>query len=99
MLERHQEERAFAREGIDDWARWWEGLQAIPALAELLVERERLLGYGVRAAAAATTWLRSDDDSHCPSRSFAGAALVEAGFAEVGAIWQELDDYILLAVR
>jgi hypothetical protein len=26
-------------------------------------------------------------------------ALAEAGFAEVGPIWQDLDDYILLAVR
>jgi SAM-dependent methyltransferase len=97
-LGRRQEKRAFEHHGTEDWRRWWDGLQAIPALAELLAERNRLLGDDARNAAAGP-WQRGDDESHCSTRRFAGAALLEAGFAEVGTIWQELDDYILLAVR
>lgn len=100
VLERRDEERAFQHEGIDDWARWWTGLQEIPALAELLVERERRFGAQTRAQdVARDLWDQDDEGDRCPSRRFAGAALAEAGFAEVGSIWQELDDYILLAVR
>jgi trans-aconitate methyltransferase len=96
-LEERQEQRAFEQEGIDDWARWWERLEEIPGLAELLAERKRLWGEGGPGEAVAL-WKR-EDKRHCPSRNFACAALTEAGFGEVGSLWQELDDYILLAVR
>ena len=71
--------------------------EEIPGLAELLAERKRL--WGARAPGEAVALWKRGQESHCPSRSFACAALTEAGFAEVGSLWQELDDYILLAVR
>jgi hypothetical protein len=99
VLEARREKRAFEQEGIEDWARWWARLQQIPALAELLAERNAIFGAGTRFADAKALWEREDDGDRCTSRSFAGAALTQAGFAEVGTIWQDLDDYILLAVR
>lgn len=97
-LERRQEERAFEHEGAEDWECWWTRLDQIPALADLLAERKRRFG-GARRDDSAALWGRGSGDPHCCSRSFACAALSEAGFVEVGSIWQELDDYILLAVR
>lgn len=91
-------ERAFEHEGAEDWQRWWTRLDQIPALADLLAERKRRFGGAGRDDSAAL-WGRGSADAHCSSRSFACAALSEAGFVEIGSIWQELDDYILLAVR
>ncbi|HEV7805749.1 MAG TPA: class I SAM-dependent methyltransferase [Solirubrobacteraceae bacterium] len=97
-LEARQEQRAFEHEEIENWDRWWARLAEIPALAELLAKREEVF-RGRRSEGAAALWEREDGEDRCPSRGFAGAALAQAGFAEVGAIWQDLDDYILLAVR
>lgn len=69
----------------------------IPALAELIAERRRRFASPADGShAGAALWAEKGSYS---SRSFAVAALAQAGFAEVGTIWQQLDDYIVLAVR
>ncbi len=99
-VEARDEKRAFERDGIDDWWQWWDRLSKVPALTELLAERERRFADPERVDPSAALWEGSTARTgHHPSRSFAGAALTQAGFQEVGSIWQQLDDYILLAVR
>ncbi len=99
VLEARDEQRAFERDGVEDWARWWARLAQVPELAELLVERQRRLGRAARTDGDAALWSSESGRRRCPSRGYAGAALAEAGFVEVGSLWQELDDYILLAIR
>ncbi|MBB3674970.1 class I SAM-dependent methyltransferase [Modestobacter versicolor] len=89
--ERRQASAAFERDGVPDWDTWWAEVLAVPELAEAAEERRRrTAGRGV--------------DDHEPGARLTGlrthvAALVEAGFTEVGTIWQDHDDRVLLAVR
>jgi trans-aconitate methyltransferase len=90
--ERRQAAAAFDRDGVPDWDAWWADVLAVPELAEAVAERDRRQGSG-----------RGVDD-HDPGARLTGlrthvSALVEAGFAEVGTIWQDHDDRVLLAVR
>ena len=90
--ERRQAAAAFDRDGVPDWDAWWADVLAVPELAEAVAERTRRTEAG-----------RGVDD-HDPGARLTGlrthvAALVEAGFAEVGTIWQDHDDRVLLAVR
>ena len=77
---------SFARDGVDDWQGWWSALAAEPGMSELFAERER----------------RFPDATHdetAPIFDLHIGALRDAGFREVGVIWQRLDDRVLLAVR
>lgn len=71
-----------------DWTAWWHALDREPSMRPLLAERERrLLGeHGRRTFAR-------------PSEAFHLGALADAGFREMGTIWQDLDRRLLLAVR
>jgi trans-aconitate methyltransferase len=81
-----QEEDAFMRRGVENWTEWWQALTAEPALADLLAERERRFSW--RTA-----------DAHRPLYDVHEAALHDAGFREVGVIWQQMCNRILMAIR
>jgi hypothetical protein len=97
-LEQQHRDRVHGRGGVEDWEAWWVDLEAEPALAELFAERRRRFGWrplepGTRFSA------RPSDGVTSPIIDFHEAALRNAGFREVGVIWQRLEDRILLAVR
>jgi len=73
----------------EDWSGWWQALRAEPELADLLAERDRRFA----------THTYHDSDARRPILAFHVAALRNAGFREVGTIWQRRDDRVLLAVR
>jgi trans-aconitate methyltransferase len=77
---------AFAARGIETAEQWWEAAAMEPALTPLLREREALLATKRRPASTPTF------DAHV-------AGLRDAGFREVGSIWQVLSDRVLVAVR
>jgi SAM-dependent methyltransferase len=77
---------AFAARGIETSEQWWDALALEPALALLLTERTRRFAGKQR------------QDSP-PGFDVHVAALCDAGFREVGTIWQVLSNRVLLAVR
>ena len=81
-----QRAEAFDAGGVEDWDEWWSALAEEPSAAPLLAERTR------RFAAF-------DRDTPAPIFDVHEAALRNAGFREVGVIWQRLDNRVLLAVR
>lgn len=85
-VKQHREEDAFRRRGMEDWQSWWEALERESALKELFAERAR------RFAWKEAGW-------HAPIFDVHEAALHDAGFREVGVIWQCFDNRVLLAVR
>jgi SAM-dependent methyltransferase len=85
-LDRQWSEDAFAARGIETAEQWWSAFAEEPAVADLIAARERLLATKQRPTS------RFGYDEHV-------TALREAGFAEVGTIWQALSDRVLLAVR
>lgn len=78
------QQTAFAR-GAQTWAEWWSSLTSDADLAPLAAERER----------------RFDGRVGCPPTTldFHLAALTQAGFSEIGTVWQYLDDYVVFARR
>jgi trans-aconitate methyltransferase len=81
---------AFTVAGVPDWERWWAlAGDALAAEARERQERRQCADerYGTR------------DGDRLTSLSTHVTALTEAGFREIGTIWQDLDDRILLAVR
>lgn len=72
--------------GADSWADWWAAVEQRPELAEALAERRKLWPEGTR------DWTGA-------SPEFQRAALIEAGFTEVGVIWQDLEERVLVALR
>jgi trans-aconitate methyltransferase len=85
-LEGQWSDAAFADRGIETAEQWWAALSAEPGFEPLLAERTRRFA-GKR---------RQDTP---PDFDFHVAALRDAGFREVGTIWQVLSDRVLLAVR
>lgn len=86
-VKERRREAAFKQPGVENWAEWWEALaREEPSLTALLAERERRFG-GRRHGTAA------------PGFDLHRAALLDAGFAQVDTIWQNLDNRVLLAVR
>ena len=83
-----QRVRAFVDGGQEDWDAWWSALAREPDAAPLLAERTRRFANHT-----------FHDDSESPIYDVHEAALRNAGFREVGVIWQHLDNRILLAVR
>ncbi|HEX5498525.1 MAG TPA: hypothetical protein VFX03_04825, partial [Thermomicrobiales bacterium] len=84
-----QREAAFDAGGAESWDAWWAALAAEPGAADLLAERARRFagktGHG--------------DGEPAPIFDVHAAALRNAGFREVGVVWQRLDDRVLLGVR
>ena len=83
-----QSRRAAAQAdgAAEDWERWWQAIEAEPALRELFAERER------RFARRDRKWVNASLD-------FQVGALRDAGFRETDTIWQRLDNRVLMAVR
>ena len=77
---------AFERRGLEDWDAWWKALQMEPSLKELFAERERRFSW------KATGWTAPIFDLHV-------AALRDGDFREVGVIWQNMENRVLMAVR
>jgi SAM-dependent methyltransferase len=70
----------------ETWREWWAAVERDPPLAEALAERgRRRLDHA------------ADEDA--PPYSVHRRLLTEAGFAEVGTLWQRGGDRILIAVR
>ncbi|MEO8971618.1 MAG: class I SAM-dependent methyltransferase [Ktedonobacteraceae bacterium] len=77
---------ASMQPAMEDWHTWWERLAREPGMEQLFAERER----------------RFIDRSHSGSHTLAElheAALRDAGFREVGVIWQNMDNRVVLGVR
>jgi trans-aconitate methyltransferase len=85
-LEAQWTDAAFAARGIETAEQWWDELAREPAFATVLAERTSRFAGKQRQASPPGL------DAHI-------AALRDAGFREVGTIWQVLSDRILLAVR
>ncbi|HEX5739994.1 MAG TPA: class I SAM-dependent methyltransferase [Pilimelia sp.] len=87
-LSRTVRKQRAARAGVgahEDWQSWWQAVEAAPELAGPVAERRR----------------RGYDHTEEPDLSAATHArlLRQAGFAEVGVVWQSGDDTVLVAVR
>jgi hypothetical protein len=81
-----RQEDAFTQRGVEDWTAWWHALSAEPALHDLCTERERRFAWTAQ-------------ERHVPLCDVHAAALRDAGFREVGVIWQNMDNRVLMAVR
>jgi SAM-dependent methyltransferase len=77
---------AFEHRGLEDWESWWKALQGEPSLKDLFAERDRRFSW------KASGW-------HAPIFDLHVAALRDAGFREVGVIWQNMENRVLMAVR
>ncbi|MET7459324.1 class I SAM-dependent methyltransferase [Nonomuraea sp. NPDC005501] len=78
-------ERVFAGKEPEDWRSWWDAVTADPDFAEL---------DAARTTAGAD---HHGSESHLLSQHV--TALREAGFAEVGTLWQRGNNRLLCAVR
>lgn len=87
-LNARQEADAFAHDGVEDWESWWSALAQEPSIDELLAERTRRFA-----------WSAHDIDSQAPILDVYEAAFRDAGFRQVGVIWQKLDNRVVVAVR
>jgi SAM-dependent methyltransferase len=74
------------RSGSEDWSAWWENLKREPGMEGLFAERQR----------------RYIDGAHHDSHTLLElheAALRDAGFREVGVIWQHMGNRVVMGVR
>nr|HET6904793.1 class I SAM-dependent methyltransferase [Ktedonobacteraceae bacterium] len=85
-VQEHWRVDALKRVGGEDWDEWWEAFRREPGMGAVFVERER----------------RFIDRTHHGSHTLVElheAALRDAGFREVGVIWQHMDNRVVMAVR
>ena len=71
---------------VEDWSTWWERLEHEPGMEDLFAERKR----------------RFIDGAHHGSHTLLElheAALRDAGFREVGVIWQRMGNRVVMGVR
>ncbi len=85
ILNRQQESRSFQENGVENWAQWWTAIAQESSITELVQERNHRFDQRIVAAE--------------PIYEIHQAALENAGFSEVGTIWQVRDDRIIMAVR
>ena len=71
--------------GTDNWDQWWELAEAYPPYADAAIERKK-------------RWAGKEPGPKV-TLGYHLETLRCAGFAEVGTVWQYLDDYVLCAVR
>ncbi|MCI4335693.1 MAG: class I SAM-dependent methyltransferase [Thermoplasmata archaeon] len=69
----------------EDWDTWWRRLRAEPTLAPLFALRDE-------------RFPKEHHTEHDLLEGFHETALKEAGFREVGVIWQDIDNRILLGI-
>lgn len=107
-LKRRHEHTAFKERGAEDWRQWWAALAREPGMAPLVAERQRRFARdsqrhdtpAVPAQPAADQRQESTgDDEVFPLVELHEAALRDAGFREVGLIWQRMSNGVLMAVR
>jgi SAM-dependent methyltransferase len=77
---------AFEGRGLEDWEGWWAALQQEPSLGELFAARARRFAW-------------KGSGSPAPIIDLHEAALRDGGFREVGVIWQQMGNRVLMAVR
>jgi SAM-dependent methyltransferase len=82
--DRRCQDEAFSPD-TPDWATWWTEAAQVPGLVELVPLREQ-------------RFADRPPQPHSPLELHL-AALRTAGFAEVGTVWQYLDDYVVFARR
>lgn len=70
----------------EDWQTWWNALKQEPGMELIFAERERRFTNTTHHGTDTLVELHE-------------AALRDAGFREVGVIWQQLDNRVVLAVR
>ncbi|GAA3645334.1 class I SAM-dependent methyltransferase [Nonomuraea antimicrobica] len=80
-----QAERTFGANRPEEWRAWWDAIAADPAFAEL--------------DAARTTAGADHHGSESRLLSQHAGALREAGFSEIGTLWQRGNNRLLCAVR
>lgn len=86
VLDDQWTDAAFAARSIETAEQWWDALTAEPAFLPLLTERtERFAG--------------KQRQTSPPGFDVHVASLRDAGFREVGIIWQALSSRVLMAVR
>jgi SAM-dependent methyltransferase len=85
VLEEQWTDASFAERGIETAEQWWDALALEPAFAPLLTERTQRFAGKRRQASP-------------PGFDFHMAALRDAGFREVGTIWQMLSNRVVMAV-
>jgi SAM-dependent methyltransferase len=86
-VHQRQESRRFAAGRPEDWRQWWDAIAADPALADaglLRAERSEAAGH---------------NGSESGDLSTHAAALRDAGFGEIGTLWQRGNDRLLCAIR
>ncbi len=74
------------KRNAEGWSEWWENLKREPCMDELFAERQR----------------RDIEGSHHGSHAIVElheAALRDAGFREVGVIWQHMGNRVVMGVR
>lgn len=86
VLDQQWADAAFSARGIETAEQWWDSLASEPAFASLLAERT-------------AAFARKQRQESEPGFDFHAAAMRDAGFQEVGTIWQVLSDRVILAVR
>ncbi len=86
VIQERKAKEVAASEQAENWRAWWDALAQEPGMQELFAERERRFAW------------RTYDQQE-PLLELHEAALHNAGFREVGVIWQYLDNCVLLAVR
>lgn len=86
VLDLQWSEGAFAERGIETAEQWWQSLRRERGLARLLEQQHHRFAGKQRPAST-------------PTLADHVSALRDAGFAEVGTIWQRYSDRVLLAVR
>lgn len=85
QVHRRRESAGFRGRGTEDWEEWWSRLEGERSLAPLFAERRRRFP---RAHHAEEEYLAR----------FHEACLRKAGFREVGIVWQELDNRVILGI-
>ena len=86
MAEAMQPNWPEAPEGVEDYGAWWEAAEAEPAFAQAVAERR-------------SRHVDHPHDNPGHTYAFYRAALLAAGFTEVGTIWQRVVNRVLVAVR
>ncbi len=86
VLDEQWTDSSFASRDVETAEQWWEALATEPAFVPLLADRTARFAGKKRQESP-------------PGFEFHVAALGDAGFREVGTIWQELSNRVLLAVR
>ncbi|HYX49111.1 MAG TPA: class I SAM-dependent methyltransferase, partial [Ktedonobacteraceae bacterium] len=75
-----------AQGDVEGWSEWWENLKREPSMDDLFAERQRRVIDGAHHDSHAIVELHE-------------AALRDAGFREVGIIWQHMGNRVVMGVR